>query len=150
MEKIIDKLDNQYSVNTDGIVFSLKGNKKELKGKITNSGYREFILSHKGVKHYFLVHRLVALTFIENKYNARTVNHKDGNKLNNKLDNLEWMSDSDNLKHARDNGLLKTKITKEIAEKIYNDIGSILFLAKKYGISKTQVGYIKQGKRWME
>ena len=112
MEKIIDKLDDQYSVNTDGIVFSLKGNKKELKGKITNSGYREVILSHKGVKHYFLVHRLVALTFIENKYNARTVNHKDGNKLNNKLDNLEWMSDSDNLKHARNNGLLNSKINK--------------------------------------
>jgi hypothetical protein len=42
------------------------------------------------------------------------------------------------------------KITKEIAEKIYNDIGSIRFLAKKYNIGKTQVGYIKQGKRWME
>lgn len=40
--------------------------------------------------------------------------------------------------------------TKEIAEKIYNDIGSIRFLAKKYNIGKTQVGYIKQGKRWME
>ena len=150
MEKIIDKLDNQYSVNTDGIVFSLKGNKKELKGKITNSGYREVILSHKGVKHYFLIHRLVALTFIENKYNARTVNHKDGNKLNNKLDNLEWMSDSDNLKHARNNGLLNSKINKEVAMQIFNDKGTVRELSKKYGISKTQIGYIKQSKRWME
>ena len=50
----------------------------------------------------------------------------------------------------RQRSLKKTKITKEIAEKIYNDIGSIRFLAKKYNIGKTQVGYIKQGKRWME
>ena len=150
MERQLEQFNNQYSVTDTGIVYSLKGKKKELIGKITKSGYREVVLTNKGKKEYLLVHRLVAALFIENKNNAKTVNHKDGNKLNNLSSNLEWLTCQENLKHARDKGLLKTKITKEIAEKIYNDIGSIRFLAKKYNIGKTQVGYIKQGKRWME
>ena len=150
MEKLIEAFDNKYSVSSDGIVYSLKGEKKVLKGKIATSGYREVVINHLGKKTYILVHRLVASVFLMNTNNYRTVNHKDGNKLNNNVSNLEWLTCQENLKHARDNGLLKTKITKEIAEKIYNDIGSIRFLAKKYNIGKTQVGYIKQGKRWME
>mgnify|MGYP003125697829 FL=1 len=150
MEKQLEQFNNQYSVTDTGIVYSLKGKKKKLIGKITKSGYREVVLNHKGKKKYLLVHRLVATLFIENTNNSKTVNHKDGNKLNNSASNLEWLTCQENLKHARDNGLLKTKITKEIAEKIYNDTGSIRFLAKKYNIGKTQVGYIKQGKRWME
>ena len=59
-------------------------------------------------------------------------------------------SDSDNLIHAMDNGLLNTKINNEIAEQIKKDTGTIREIAKKYGIGKTQVGYIKQGKRWQK
>ena len=148
MEKQLKQFDNQYSVTDTGIVYSLKGNKKELIGKISNSGYREVVINHKGKKKYLLVHRLVAENFIYNEFKARTVNHKDGNKLNNSVDNLEWCSDSNNLIHARDNGLLKIKIDKKISEQIKNEIGTIREIAKKYGISRTQVGYIKQGKRW--
>ena len=147
MEKHLEKFDNQYSVTDNGIVYSLKGNKKELKGKVTNAGYREVILSHKGNKKYILVHRLVAETFIENSKNLRTVNHKDGNKLNNNIDNLEWISDSENLKHARDCGLLSKKITKDVAKQIFKDKGTIRELAKKYNIGKTQIGYIKKGQK---
>ena len=148
MEKQLKQFDNQYSVTDTGIVYSLKGNKKELIGKISNSGYREVVINHKGKKKYLLVHRLVAENFIYNEFKARTVNHKDGNKLNNSVDNLEWCSDSNNLIHARDNGLLKIKIDKKISEQIKNEIGTIREIAKKYGIGKTQVGYIKQSKRW--
>ena len=80
----------------------------------------------------------------------KEVNYKDGNKLNNNIDNLEWMSDSENLKHARDCGLLSNKITKDVAKQIFKDKGTIRELAKKYNIGKTQIGYIKQGKRWKE
>lgn len=148
MEIKLKNFENEYSVSACGKIFSYKGVKKELIGKIAKSGYREVILTRNRKKHYLLVHRLVAETFIENPDNLRTVNHKDGNKLNNHFENLEWNSDSQNLKHARNSGLLKTKITKEIADMIRKEKGSHRSIASKYGIGKTQVGYIKAGKRW--
>lgn len=54
------------------------------------------------------------------------------------------------LKHARNKGLLNTKINNEISEQIKTEKGTIREIAKKYGIGKTQVGYIKQGKRWQK
>lgn len=53
------------------------------------------------------VHRLVCLAFSENKYGKRTVNHIDGNKSNNNLSNLEWATDSENIKHSYFIGLRK-------------------------------------------
>ena len=126
--RLYQKTDDAYFISNFGRVKSLKWGKKT----------------------YILVHRLVASVFLVNTNNYRTVNHKDGNKLNNNVSNLEWCSDSENLKHARDNGLLKTKINNEIAEQIKNENGTIREIAKKYGIGKTQVGYIKQGKRWQK
>ena len=118
MEKTIEMFDNKYTVSSDGNVYSLKGIKKMLVGKIATSGYREVVINHLGKKNYLLVHRLVASTFLPNPNGYRTVNHKDGNKTNNDVANLEWSSDSDNLIHARNNGLLNTKINNEIAEQI--------------------------------
>lgn len=65
----------------------------------------------------YLVHRIVAETFLPNPNNLPTVNHKDGNKLNNRLDNLEWMTRSDNQQHAIKTGLLdKNKQSKAISK----------------------------------
>lgn len=54
-----------------------------------------------------LVHRLIAQTFLSNPDNKATVNHKNGNKLDNCLDNLEWATHSENIQHAYDTGLKK-------------------------------------------
>jgi hypothetical protein len=148
MEKLLEKFGNKYSVSDNGIIYSLKGNKKELKGKIGNSGYREILINHNGIRKYFLVHRLVAINFISNEFNKRTINHIDGNKLNNSVENLEWNTDSENQNHAIEKKLIKHKIDFEIAEKIRNDIGSNRELAIKYNLGKTQIGYIKLNKRW--
>lgn len=69
-------------------------------------GYLEVRLTiDKHNKRNFLVHRLVAESFLENPDNKPTVNHKDGDKHNNNLDNLEWATYSENNFHAYDNGL---------------------------------------------
>lgn len=79
-----------------------------LKQHISNSGYYRISLHKKCVEKQHSVHRLVLLTFIMNPKNKRTVNHKDGNKLNNKLENLEWATYSENELHAYRIGLKKS------------------------------------------
>lgn len=64
-------------------------------------GYRYVNFFGKHIR----LHRLIAQAFIPNPENKRCVNHKDGNKLNNHIDNLEWMTSSENNQHAYDTGL---------------------------------------------
>lgn len=71
------------------------------------AGYpRVKLLLDNGVKHIF-VHRAVAEAFIPNPYNKPQVNHKDGNKKNPNVDNLEWCTPKENMHHASVTGLLK-------------------------------------------
>lgn len=78
---------------------------KILKAGIVN-GYQRVVLCKEGNKN-FLVHRLVAENFIKNNDLSKQVNHIDGNKLNNMVENLEWCSPSENIQHAVKNGLKK-------------------------------------------
>lgn len=79
---------------------------KILKPEITHKGYFRISLSTNGVKIKKRVHRLVAEAFIENPYNKPQINHKDGNKINNDISNLEWCNNSENMKHAWQNGMI--------------------------------------------
>lgn len=63
-------------------------------------GYLRVALSENGIKNQYSVHRLVAEVFIPNNDNKTCVNHKDGNKANNCVDNLEWCTYSENEKHS--------------------------------------------------
>ena len=73
---------------------------KILKPLKTNKGYYRVDLKQHQKDKYILVHRLVAETFIPNPNNYPIVNHKDTNKANNKVDNLEWCTQSHNIKEA--------------------------------------------------
>lgn len=75
-------------------------------------GYLRVALSRKHKLTSFMIHRLVALAFIENPHNLPQVNHKDGNKHNNNVDNLEWCTNSYNQLHAYANGLNPHHFTK--------------------------------------
>lgn len=77
-----------YEVSNTGLVRRIKGN--ILKPKIEKNGYVRYHLSQNGKAKTILAHRIVALAFIPNPNNYPTVNHKDENKENNQVDNLEW------------------------------------------------------------
>lgn len=85
-------------IEKDGTIYGSRG--KPLKHKLHNGYYKVRLKSG-----WTPVHRLLALKYIPNPNNLETVNHKDGNRLNNSLDNLEWRSRKDNLHHAMRNGL---------------------------------------------
>lgn len=86
-----------YEINLLGDVRN-KNSKRILSKSLSTKGYYQINITNKCRR----THRLLAETFIENPYNLETVNHIDGNKLNNDLSNLEWLSRSDNVKHSRE------------------------------------------------
>ena len=89
----IKSIDLFYSVSDDGRVF-FQGN--ELPQKPNSQGYMYVTINGKRVR----VHRLVAMAFVPNPHNKPDVNHIDGNKQNNHYTNLEWVTKSENQKHA--------------------------------------------------
>lgn len=107
--KDIDGYEGLYKVSSYGNVLSLKycgSNRKHLLApNIDHRGYLMAHLSKRGKTKTFKIHRLVASAFIPNPDNLPQVNHKDGDKLNNCVDNLEWCTCSYNVKHAYDTGL---------------------------------------------
>jgi hypothetical protein len=94
----------QYKINENGEVLSLKSS-KILKPWISGNGYYKVELSGKR----FRLSIIVAETFITKPDKKCEVNHRDGNKLNNSVGNLEWVSHSDNMKHAFNNFLIDKK-----------------------------------------
>lgn len=93
--------DNNYQISSYGRVKSLKFSKeKYLKPKQNRGGYLEVLLYKNNKGKLYRIHRLVAEAFIQNTYNYPEVNHKDGDKLNNCVSNLEWCTRSKNQKHA--------------------------------------------------
>lgn len=93
-----------YIALASGHIYSKKTN-RILKPADNGSGYQHVVLriNNKNVDTY--VHRFIAEQLIPNPGNLPEVNHKDGNKSNNEAENLEWVTSSENKKHARDTGL---------------------------------------------
>lgn len=92
-----------YEISSLGKIRNLQG--KVLKTYIQNSGYEQIKINYQGLHIHKSIHRLVAEAFIPNPLNKEYVNHIDGNKLNNIVDNLEWCTNSENILHARKTGL---------------------------------------------
>lgn len=88
----------RYKVNGISGVLLMKG--RVLAPVTTREGYSRVCLMKNGKRKNFAIHRLVALAFLPNPENKPTVNHIDGNKLNNRLNNLEWATYSENEQHS--------------------------------------------------
>ena len=105
-----------YLISKDGTIYS-EFVKRNIITHNDKNGYKVIRLINNGKRKSFFVHRLLALTFIENINNYPCINHIDGNKSNNNLCNLQWCTHKQNMKHAWDNGLYKNN---EISIKLAN------------------------------
>ena len=141
----------------DGRIKRLRGKTLSLRG--SSAGYWTAQLS-RGVQR--LVHRLVAEAFI-GPSEGRWVNHKNGNKKDNRVENLEWCSPSDNMRHAVATGLTpkpplkrgvdqhKARLNEEKVRQIrteYANGAGIARLARQYGVGESTVRNVIQGNSW--
>lgn len=117
--KDIKDYEGIYQVSNKGRIKSIGRNTsniclktKILKESINQNGYIYYCLYKNGKHKRYKIHRLVAEAFILNPNKYPVVNHKDGNKKNNNVENLEWCSSSYNTKHAYNNNLRKKYIGK--------------------------------------
>ena len=150
-----------YTIDEFGKVKNTKTN-KYLKGAINSKGYLRVELHlNKKIKKFF-VHRLVAEYFVENPLNKEQVNHIDGNKLNNNMNNLEWVTNQENRNHAIKNNLTKnlcgeeapwSKLTKKDVIFIRSEYDkketfNAKKLSKKFKVSTSQILLVAKRKSW--
>ncbi len=146
--KIISEFPN-YKISNEGKIYSISRNK--MKNLTLRRGYYTVRLSNIVAK-TFLVHRLITTLFIPNLENKTSVNHKDGNKLNNKVSNLEWCTNSENISHAYKNKLNKGARIRKICKldnegnvlKVYDSMGEA---ARTENIGRGHLSAVCCGKR---
>lgn len=161
--KPVKDYEDHYKISNLGRVMSInyRGNGRSciLKTNINKNGYEQVRLNVNKVGKNKKVHRLVAEAFIDNPENKKCVNHKDSNKTNNNISNLEWCTHSENTIHAfknitifratgEDNYI--SKLNNDNVIEIYKSIKSHRELAKEYGVTKYTITSIKSKKTWKQ
>lgn len=116
--------------------------------RIGVDGYMKIGLRKDAVRHTFRVNRLVANAFIDNPNNKPLVNHINGIKTDNRAENLEWVTNSENTTHALSLGLIKTRLKEHEIKEIRESNESTRFLGKKLNISSSVVCKIKNYKAY--
>lgn len=160
----ISGFERAYEVSDEGRIRSLAGQYagRIFRGRTARNGYLYFDLCANGEKARFLVHRLVAIAHIgPAPDDSPWINHRDGNKRNNRVTNLEWVSPSENNAHAYRSGLKKptdargernprAKLTREQVHEIRSLSGTVSqrHLAARYGVSKSTIQWIQKGRNW--
>lgn len=124
-----------YLISSKGRIWS-KRRKKFCSLVKKKNGYYQFGLRTKGSKEriWKSIHRIVAETFIPNPNNLPQINHKDGNKANNSVENLEWCTAKENIYHAFKNKLRfprKREYSNELLEKLFYEFCSLKYSLKE-------------------
>lgn len=146
-----------YWVNKKGDILGREGKKLSLSKTV--KGYPQIMLKTKQIKKGFRIHRLVAEYFVynDNPEVKNQVNHIDGNKENNSVENLEWCSNKENHEHKMKNNLnvvLKgsehhnSVLTEDDVINIFKSEEPYIELMKKYNVSKSTISSIKCGRNW--
>lgn len=89
-----------YSVCDEGYIVSHRNKDKEMSPRDNGKGYKMIELKNSGIRKRWYIHRLIATYFVPNPNNYKEVNHIDGDKSNNRADNLEWSTRQENNKHS--------------------------------------------------
>lgn len=145
---------DDYIITKEGNIINKKrGN--VLKPQLNGKGYLRVSIG----KQLKFVHRLVAEKYIPNPNNLPQVNHKDGNKLNNCVDNLEWVSNKDNRKHALENRLHLcgekcpwSKLNENDVIYILNNYPKMTIkdLALKFNVNRNTISHIVHNRTWKQ
>jgi len=141
-------LKSKYEALPSGHIYSHK-TKRILKASSNGRGYQHVVL-HIGKKPIDVyVHRYLAESLIPNPKGLREVNHKDGNKANNHIDNLEWVSSSDNKWHALKTGLRKYNRIRQLTidGDILKEYDNTIEASKHSGASRKGITGVAGGKR---
>jgi hypothetical protein len=147
----------EYFVDESGGVFSMRaGQLRKLKLNKTRQGYLMVWLWRNGVKRQWRVHRLVAELYIPNPRQCSDVNHRNSVRDDNRVENLEWVTRSENIKHGFDYGRAKPtrggisprcKITTEQVNEICASTESVRALVAKFGVSNQHIYRIRLRQR---
>jgi hypothetical protein len=154
--KDVEGWDGIYSVSDTGKIRNNKTGKLR-KFRKEKLGYLSVDLWNRGFMKRLKIHRLVALAFIPNMDSKPQVNHKDGNKENNSVENLEWNTAQENSQHAYQTGLSqaitgekhgRSKLTELEAMFIKSSTEPNKVLADEFGVSSRLVRKIKNNELW--
>lgn len=159
--------ESQYEVSSDGRVRSIdreellnNGWNRHRKGRVLKqmpkkTGYMCVNLYKHSHMRTFLVHRIVASAFIANPDGKPEVNHINGNKHDNRVENLEWVSESENIRHSfvslgKRPASPNKKLTDNQVRQIRAMSGAQKDIAKQFGVSRSAIQLIKSGKTYKE
>jgi hypothetical protein len=124
----------------------------ELRPRRIGAGYLAVTSKEQGKKRTLYLHRLVAEAFLGRPADANEVNHLDGDKTNNNVENLEWTTHSRNLQHAAECGLhgsvVLTPAKVRAAREMLNAGKSLAVVARAFGVTSSAINHIKQGRSW--